>query len=165
MPETPSSEAHLEAVYSRLRAVAARYFSRHGSVTLQPTALVHEAWLKVSDANVNDREHFCAVAARAMRQILVDRARSRNRLKRGGGWEQVTLSGLGRGSTVIDILALDAALTALAESAPREARVVELRFFGGLTTDEVARSLDCSPSTVEKDWRRARAWLAVKMAS
>lgn len=92
-PARPS-EPLVEEVYDRLKAVAARYFDHYGGATLQPTALVHEAWLKLADARFADREHFCAVAARAMRQILVDRARARNRVKRGGGWERVTLSGV-----------------------------------------------------------------------
>ena len=153
-----------DLAYARLRAVAAKYFQQYGGVTLQPTALVHEAWLKLADTPFENREHFCAVAARAMRQILVDRARSRNRAKRGGGWERVTLSGLGSDSSLVEILSLDGALSALEADYPREARVVELRFFGGLTTEEVARTLEVSTSTVEKDWRRARAWLAAKMA-
>ena len=160
-----ASEALLHEAYTQLRAVAARYLSRGGAVTLQPTALVHEAWMKLANGDFKDREHFCAVAARAMRQILVDRVKARNRAKRGGGWERVTLSGVSANSPLLEVLELDAALTELAALSPREAKIVELRVFGGLSVEEVAHVLETSLSTIEKDWRRARAWLMGRLKS
>jgi len=152
-------------VYSELRRQAGRYLrNERRDITLQPTALVHETYLKLVDvesADWNDRAHFCRIAARAMRQILVDHARKRSALKRGSDLQRFTLSdslGVSSGE-VVDLLALDEALARLSELAERQGKVVELRFFGGLTTEEVAGILDVSVSTVESDWRIARAWL------
>jgi len=159
----------VEDVYAHLRAVAGTYFrGRAANHTLQPTALVHEAWLRMakSDSAPTDREHFMAVAARAMRQILVDHARRRGAQKRGGDRERISLTGLpGDAPGELDVLAVDAALTELAQLNERQARIVELRFFGGLTVPETADALDVSVATVEKDWRRARAWLYGKLES
>ena len=161
-------------VYGELRRIAASYLrSERGGHTLQPTALVHEAYLRLAreaGEKIRDRDHFIAVAATAMRQILTDHARRRHAQKRGGAAVRVTLDGalLGDGAgeaAAVDVLSINAALTKLAELSPRQARIVELQFFGGLTVDEVARVLDVSKSLVEKEWRRARAWIQQQMAT
>ena len=132
--------------------------------TLQTTALVNEAYLRLVNLHGvpwNGRAHFFAISARLMRRILVDHARSRRYLKRGGGApivrfdEAITVSS----QSTTDLVALDDALLALAEIDPRKSQVIELRFFGGLTVDETAAALDISPGTVMRDWRLARAWL------
>jgi RNA polymerase sigma factor (TIGR02999 family) len=130
---------------------------------MQPTALLHEAWMKVatSSSKYNDREHFMAVAARAMRQILVDRARARLSQKRGGGWEQVTLSGIGEdGEQVLDVLDLDDALEQLEQVDADVAQVAVLRTFGGMTAPEAAAALNTSVRTLQRQWRFARVFLA-----
>ncbi|MFK7959756.1 MAG: sigma-70 family RNA polymerase sigma factor [Phycisphaerales bacterium] len=159
-----STEDLLPLVYDELRALAGDLFRRHGQEqTLQPTAVVHEAFIRlVGNEHLawENRRHFFAVAATAMRNVIVDQARRRRSAKRGGDWQRLTLSGVGSdGEEVCDALDLDAALVALEAASPRQARIVELRFFGGLTVDEAARLLDVSPRTVELDWRMARAWL------
>lgn len=161
----------MEIVYAELRALAGSYArgQRLGH-TLQPTALVHEAFVKLVDpppGGWNDRAHFFAVAATAMRQVLADHARARKAQKRGGDWERVTLDGtaLGEERSELDLVALDEALDELRESSPRKHHVVELRFFGGLTAEETARALDLSLTTVESDWRAARAWLQARLAN
>ncbi len=134
--------------------------------SLQPTALVNEVWLhfmKGADLNLSNRSHFLAVAANAMRRLLIDHARARGAAKRGGGWERVSLSvqagrSQGKGDDV-DVVALHEALNRLEQLGERLARVVELRFFGGLTVQEVAEVLGVAPVTVEKDWTKAKAWL------
>lgn len=162
-------------VYQELRGLAAAYLRRQSaSHTLQPTALVHEAFLKLVDHTAvvfNGRAHFFAVSARAMRQILVDHARAKLADKRGGGWDRITLDQgvipdvrrAPGGSHEVDILALNELLEQLAGLDPRQAEVVELRFFGGLTVDEAASVLGVSKSTVEEDWRMARAWLSKRL--
>jgi|JRYL01.1.fsa_nt_gb RNA polymerase sigma factor (TIGR02999 family) len=161
--------AALPVVYAELRALAASHLrrARHPG-DLQPTALVHEVYLKLlgeRGANVNDREHFFALAARAMRQLCVDFARARLADKRGGGQAAVTLDeALAAASGMqVDVLDLDAALTELAALDPREARVVELRFFSGLSMAEVAQAMSISLATAEREWRAARAWLAQRL--
>ena len=142
-PETVDDLA--TRAYDQLRRIATRFFNNQApGQTLQPTALVHEAFVRLATQSPEafaDKSHFVSVAARAMRQILVDRARRRNADKRGGGRQQVTLSGIPgeAGGSEVEVLALDDALKQLAESNPREAHVVELRFFGGLSVPEVAR--------------------------
>lgn len=155
-------------VYDELRAIAARCFRDQHAHTLQPTALVHEAWFKIAapgSVNVNDRAHFFALAARAMRQVLVDHARGAQREKRGGDRERVTLDGqaVTPSFDTLDVLALDGALARLAAQSEFKAKLVELRFFGGLSVDEVAEVLKTSPSTVDREWRFARAWLATEL--
>ena len=158
-------------VYDRLRQLAGRWFrgSAKGA-TLQPTALVHEAFLHLVDqtqAGFNDRVHFLAVAATAMRQILIQRARARDAAKRGGAWKRVELDTGGEPGfdpDVATLLALDEALERLAHLNARHARVVEMRFFGGLTIEEAAAVLGVTSRTVELDWRAARAWLKVQLA-
>ncbi len=160
----------LEIVYSELRELAGGYArAQRAGHTLQATALVNEAFLKLVHGGPpawNDRAHFFAVAATAMRQVLTDHARARAAQKRGGAWEKVTFSGLedDAGDDGVELLALDDALAQLQAFDPRKHRVVELRFFGGLTVEEVARFLDLSTTTVESEWRAARAWLAVRLA-
>ena len=152
-------------VYASLRAIADGAMQRWDSgSTLQPTALVHEAYLKLFAGQVAefaDRDHFLAVSANAMRNLLVDRARARRALKRGGEMsrepEDVLLMGFEELST--DLLDLNAALEELAAFAPDAARVVELRFFGGSSMEETARVLNVSARTAEREWRSARAWL------
>lgn len=151
-------------VYPELRRVAANALRRQGHpVTLQATAVIHEAWIRLADANVawDDRVHFFAMAGTVIRRILVDHARARHRLKRGGGALQVTLD---EASAVqpersIDIVALDEALERLSDQDERMARVVELHYFGGLTYDETAAALGISAATVDRELRLARAWL------
>jgi RNA polymerase sigma-70 factor (ECF subfamily) len=163
----PSAAARMmPMVYDELRRLAASYFREQpGNHTLQPTAVVHEAFLRLVDqtqAQWTDRVHFFAVAATAMRQILVSHARRRNAEKRGGGRKPVHLDHTPGPIIQIDddLVALDEALTILSELDERKARVVEAKFFGGLNHDEIALALDVSLSTVEADWRFARAWLA-----
>lgn len=154
-----------KVVYSDLRKLAHRYMAneRPGQ-TLQTTALVNEAYLRLVDINQvqwQDRGHFFAVAARVMRRILVDSARARRYQKRGGDAENVTLNEalLVTKRHGPDLVALDDALTALAEVDPRKSQVVELRFFGGLNTDEIAEVLGVSSDTVLRDWKTAKVWL------
>jgi RNA polymerase sigma-70 factor (ECF subfamily) len=155
----------LPIVYDELRGIAAKWFARPTpGMTLQPTALVHEAFLHLVDQTQVDwknRSHFFAVAATAMRQILIQHARQRNAAKRGGDWQRITLSQAAAVSPKndIDVLDLDEALTRLGQLHARQGRVVELRFFAELKNDEVAEVLNVSPRTVELDWRAARAWL------
>ena len=160
-------------VYDELRRLARGYMSRETpGHTLQPTALVHEAYLKLVDQTRVDwrgKTHFFAVGARIMRRLLVDHARERGAQKRGGGWRPVTLSDvLGPvGADALDpeqLLDLDSALERLAEIDEREAKVVTLRFFGGLTVEQVADVLGVSKRTVENDWRHAQAWLRRRLS-
>lgn len=163
-----SAEKLFPVVYEELRRLARSYMNRETpGHTLQPTALVHEAYLKLVDqtrADWKGRTHFFAVGARVMRRLLVDHARERGALKRGAGWHSVTLSGgfedfAGGTMEPERLLDLNAALERLAALDEREAKVVTLRFFGGLTTDQVAEVLGVSKRTVEYDWRHAQAWL------
>jgi len=156
----------LPLVYEELRVMARRRLSgQPGDQTLNTTALVHEAYLKLTDRtrlSLNDRKHFFAVAAMAMRQIVVDHARRRQAQKRGGvGLRRVDLESaeLSVDDRAAGILSLDEALKRLSRLDDRMARVVELRFFGGLTVEETAEALDVDPRTVKRDWRRARAVL------
>lgn len=156
----------LPMVYDEFRALARHYLGQErANHTLQPTALVHEAYLKLVDQTRVDwqgKSHFFAVAAQAMRRILVDHARSRQRDKRGGGRARVALDEAVALSPQKDedVLALDEALERLGKLDPRQAKVVELRFFGGMSVEEVAQALGVSKRTVEGDWTFARAWLA-----
>lgn len=155
-------------VYEELRRVAGgRMRGEPDGHTLQPTALVHEAYARLAGASVDwqDRVHFFAVAASTMRRILVDHARARSRAKRGGERVQVTLSEAvaATGSRHQDLLDLDAALEELGQLDERKARAVEMVFFTGLTQPEVAEVLGVSLSTVERELRMARAWLATRL--
>jgi RNA polymerase sigma factor (TIGR02999 family) len=152
-------------IYDELREMAHRQLRREGSEhTLQTTALVHEAYLRLAGTDVvgRGRAYFFAAAARAMREVLVDRARRRRAAKRGGGAEVVTLRDRHGSSTdayAFEVLALDEALRALSHHSPRQARVVECRFFAGMSVPETAEILEVSTRTVESDWAMARAWL------
>jgi RNA polymerase sigma factor (TIGR02999 family) len=156
-------------VYDELRRIAARYARRERlDHTLQPTALVNEAYLRLADSAAKDwqnRAHFLAVAAQTMRHILVDYARSRQAAKRGGNLARVTLEeALAAPERDVDVLALDAALVRLASLDPQLARLVELRYFGGLTIRETAEVLGVSPKTVEREWDAAKLWLRREIA-
>lgn len=158
-------------LYTEMREIARRQRARwQGNYTLNTTALVHEAYLKLVDqdrVDVESRAHFHALAARAIRHILCSYARDRGARKRGGGLERLTLDELklpvdGTGGTDEqwrDLAALDAALQRLEQVDPRQSRVVECRFFGGLTVEETAIAVDVSPRTVKRDWAMAQAWL------
>jgi len=157
-------------LYDELRSLAERHLQRERlDHTLQPTALVHEAWIKLSvQESVPDggRAHFLSIASQAMRRILVDHARRKGRVKRGDGRGRVDfdVEMAADGETEhLDLIALDEALDALAAMSTRQARIVELRFFGGLAVPEVARVLETSDSTVEREWRIARAWLLARV--
>ena len=159
----------LPEVYDCLRRLAAAWFrAERPGHTLQPTALVHEAYMRLSaaDRSIDDRTRFGAAAAVAMRRVLVDHARARNAAKRGGGWSRVDLALIDAGGQARDvgILELDDAIAELAKEHDRCARVVELRFFGGLSGDQTARILDVSPRTIDVDWRFARAWLLERLS-
>jgi RNA polymerase sigma factor (TIGR02999 family) len=152
----------LPLVYEELRRMArGKLAAERASVTLQPTALVHEAYFKLAasgSVDAADRAHFLAISARAMRQVLVDYARRRRAAKRGGGWHQTTLSG-GLAKHPLDfeeLLALDRALDQLD---PRQRQIVECRFFAGMEEEEIAVALGISARTVRRDWVKARAWL------
>ncbi|MBU0637755.1 MAG: sigma-70 family RNA polymerase sigma factor [Planctomycetes bacterium] len=166
-----AAERLFTVVYAELRAVAGSYF-RHQRLdhTLQPTALVNEAFLRLVDQSCvewKSRAHFLAVAARAMRQILIDHARRRNAAKRGGELCRVTLDEAVTPITDTDpeLLDLDDAMQTLASMDQRQSKIVELRFFGGMTVEEIAHVLDLSKTTVETDWRMARAWLRRELTS
>jgi len=152
-------------VYDELRRIAAGYIGRERpGQTLQATALVNEAFVRLASEKARpfaNRTHFLAIAALSMRQILVQRARARKAAKRGGAPQRVTLDeGLVVGEAPsVDVLALDEALTRLAALDAEQARIVELRYFGGLTVEETAEAIGISPATVKRQWAMARAWL------
>jgi len=155
----------MEMVYGELRRIAGHYFRQEAEGhTLQPTALVHEAYLQlvnVKDVEWKDRTHFFAVAARTMRQILVRHAIRKKSLKRGGGAERVSLDeglALSREKTV-DILVMEEGLRELERRDSRSAKIVELRFYGGLREVDVAEAMGLSRRTVQQEWRHAKAWL------
>jgi RNA polymerase sigma factor (TIGR02999 family) len=154
------------SIYGQLHDLAERWFVRQpADHTLQPTALVHEAYLRLAAASNGpswqNRSHFMAVAASAMRQILIDHARRRSAVKRGRSWRRVTLTdAVDNGQeTVVDLLDLEAALEKLSVLNERQCRIVEMRFLAGMTVDETAEALGIAPRTVRLDWRMARAWL------
>ncbi len=157
----------LPLVYDELRLLAESFFrNERDDHTLQPTALVHEAYVRLIDQSSiewKSRNQFFVIAAKAMRNILVDHARAKGRLKRGGGWQERTLAAvedsLGAESDPVDMLALNEALERLAELDERKARLVELRFFAGLNEADAAELLGIARSTAAEDWRMARAWL------
>ncbi len=153
-------------VYDELRRIAARYVSRERpGRTLQATALVNEAFVQLAAERpraFQNRTHFLAIAARSMRQILIQRARARGAAKRGGAPQRVTLDEGRAGVTTpepVDVQALDEALTRLAALDPEQAQIVELRYFGGLTVEETADVVGVSAATVKRQWAMARAWL------
>jgi RNA polymerase sigma factor (TIGR02999 family) len=174
-----SMTALLPLVYDELKLLAARQLAREPlrgrAHTLQPTALVHEAFLKMigADKGWSGRDHFMAVAATAMRQVLVDHSRRRNAEKRGGGAPRADISietlcaepqpSLSPDNREMRVVELDALLDELAASSKRAARVAEMRLFGGMDQDQIARVLGVSRMTIHRDWQVARAWLAGKM--
>ena len=163
-----AGDALMDAVYGELRKMARVYLRRErAGHSLPPTALVHEAYLKLVDqqgVQWQSRAHFFGIAARVMRRILVDHARGRASAKRGSGTTFMLLERDARlDPPGIDILALDVALEKLAGIDPRQSRLVELRFFGGLTVEEAAAVLDVAPITVKRDWALARTWLYREM--
>lgn len=164
----PSVDAAVTALYDELRAVAARHLRMERSDhTLQPTALVHEAYLRLSkqdDLRWENRFHFLNIAAAQIRRILVDHARSRGRQKRGGDRVRVTLSeDIAAPDAEFDVIELDEALNRLDASSPEDRQIVELKFFGGLTEREIAAVLEISERTVRRRWLFARTWLFSEM--
>lgn len=169
--DSAAGEALVPLVYDELRRIARRCLAGKGKDhTLQPTALVHEAYLRLTKAGDDpnrwlDRVHFFATAARAMRQILVDHARKHMAAKRGGG--AITLAfeeSAAPQKAILDLLALDDALKRLADLDARQCQIVELRFFGGLSIEEAAHVVDVSAATAKRDWATARLWLRQEMA-
>ena len=173
------AEELMPQVYEELRRLAGNYLRRERpGQTLQPTALVHEAFLRLSrekNQPWQNRTHFLAIAALSMRQILVQRARARDADKRGGGAERITLDDAamsrrspqgagGEHTGGVDVLALDTALEKLAALDEQQAKIVELRYFGGLTVEEVAETLEISPATVKRHWSLARAFLKKELS-
>lgn len=171
--EAAVADELLALVYEELRVVAQGLFRRQPTNhTLQPTALVHEAWIKLASAGQawETRCHFFAVAAKAMRQVLTDAARARRAGKRDQGGARVTFTdelgndNLSGNQSGCDLLDFEEALQSLAEANERYAKVVELRLLGGLTIDEIAATLDLHPRTIKLDWRAARAWLHLALS-
>ena len=154
----------LPLIYEDLRAIAEGHLRKErGNHTLQPTALVNETYLKLIGQHVSwqNRAHFFGVSAEIMRRILVDHARRKQAGKRGGGQQTISISeGIDwPDSRDLDVVALDEALTALAEFDPQQSRIIEMRFFAGLSVEETAEAIGVSPTTIKREWRVARAWL------
>lgn len=163
-----AASSHLiNAVHAELKRIAQQQVrSEWRNQTLQPTALVNEAYMALFSDNDRDwksRQHFFSYAATVMRHLLVSYARRQTAAKRGGGQLQVSLSGLAEDQTSEELLALDEALNRLAQLDDRKGRIVELRFFGGLTIAELSRELDLAPSTIHKELKAARGWLFNEM--
>ena len=161
----------VEEVYADLHRIAEGYVRHERAKSVQATDLIHEAYLRLArDASPRweNRSHFVAIAAIAMRRLLVERARARHAAKRGGGQVQVTLNDAilaGEGpAPAIDMIALDRALDELAALDPHQSKIVELRYFGGLSVEETATALEVSPATVKRHWTVARAWLLRAMS-
>lgn len=166
--DASAGEQLYRTVYPELRRLARRLRGRGAQETLGTTALVHEAYLKLAGGRPvswQDRAHFFGVAARAMRQVIVDSARRRLSAKRGDGRAALSLAEVDASVPLRpdELVALDEALDRLERISPRRARIVEHRFFAGLTTEEIAELLEISVATVERDWRAARAWLAAAL--
>jgi RNA polymerase sigma-70 factor, ECF subfamily len=167
-----TAEARLAPlVYAELHRIAARYARRERrGHTLQPTALVHEAYMRLvgEDRNWENRQHFFAIASSLMRNILIDYARSRGAAKRGGGAAQVELKDadqvVGTPGRMEDLLALDEALSRLSQLDARQCQIVEMRFFGGLNEEEIGQALGISARTVQREWAFARAWLHTELS-
>ncbi len=163
--DSGAGERLMPLVYDELRRRAAAYLRREArDHTLQPTALVHEAYLRLVDqrrAVWQNRAQFFGVASQMMRRILVDRARARRRARRSGRWTRVSLDEAGQVTrpVEVDVLDLDSALTRLGSFDPRKSQIAELRFFGGLSLEETGEVIGVSLATVERDWQAARAWL------
>jgi RNA polymerase sigma factor (TIGR02999 family) len=163
--DVAARDALVPLVYDELRRVAQKNLAgQRSDHTLQATALVHEAYLRLVNrktANWQGRTHFFALAAQMMRQILVDHARMRNTAKRGGGTFTLLVEDApaGEGGVNLDLIGLDKAMKRLAALDPRQSQIVELRFFGGLSIEEAARVVDVSPATAKREWATARVWL------
>lgn len=176
VPDKPTSQLDASAlvarVYDRLHALAASYVRNRPGRDLDPADLINEAYIRLeaaSDSGVRweSREHFLAVAARAMRQILIDDSRRRSAHKRGGDWQRVTFQTFGQGGSRVsmtDVLALGNALAELQQTNERQAEIVSLRLFAGLTVPQTAERLGLSESSVEKEWRAARDWLETRVS-
>ena len=168
--DTDAFDRLLPVVYDELRRVArARLRNERAGHTLQATALVHEAYLRLTESDLptpQNRTHFFAVAARLMRQILVDHARKKHATKRGGGATVITLSDVAAAPEIalVDVLMLDGALVELTALDARLCQVVELKFFSGMSTAETAQALKVSTATVERDWTVAKAWLHQRLS-
>jgi RNA polymerase sigma factor (TIGR02999 family) len=169
--DVQAADELLPIVYEELRLLAAQLLSRERpGQTLQATALVHEAYLRLvgsEDEGWQGRRHFFGAAAEAMRRILVDSARRKKSAKRGGSWHRVSLTEVDLAAPAppsADILALDEALSKLAQTAPRQAELVKLRYFAGLTTAQAADVLGVSCPTADRDWAYARSWLYVELS-
>lgn len=170
--DVQAHEQLIREVHEDLRRLARSHLAREGSGhLLQPTALVHQAYLRLIDQQQvrrQNRAHFFAVAATAMRQVLVRHARARVSAKRGGGGQPTVLLDVGKARSAppsIDVLVIDETLERLCDRSARQARVIELRFFGGLSIRETAEVLECSVETVKLDWRIARAWIYRQVTS
>jgi RNA polymerase sigma-70 factor, ECF subfamily len=156
-------------VYNELRRLAHRYMKRQkDGQTLQTTAVVHEAYLRLAgrdEVNWQNRAHFFAVCAQVMRNLLVDRARARSAEKRGGGTNQVALdeSDLMAPGQLDEVLELNEALDKLSQIDPRKSKIIEMRYFGGMSVEETAAVLELSPITIKREWLKARAWLYLEM--
>ena len=167
---SPDLEQHPD-LYDQLHALAQHCFKyESAAITLQPTALLHEAYARLASSDRqqwDSEEHFLAAAACVMRGVLIDSARRRNAQRRGGSWQRVELESILAESepSTIDAVELDTHLSRLASEHPRAARIIELRFFGGLTIDQVANVLGISRRTVNLDWRFAQAWLRKAMSA
>ena len=166
--DASAEEALFAAIYDELRAVATQLMqAERSSHTLQPTALVHEAYLRlqVADLEVNDRVHLLALAARVMRRFLIDHARSRRRHKRGGGLGHVTLDAeqAGAATEPLDLVEFDSALSRLEDLHPRMAEFVQLRYFAGLANNEIAELAGVSTRTVKRDLQMGRAWIRAEL--
>tara|TARA_R110002096_G_scaffold154399_13_gene318484 strand:- start:886 stop:1455 length:570 start_codon:yes stop_codon:yes gene_type:complete len=168
--DSGAADALMEMAYGELGAMARVHLARERSChTLQPTALVHEVWLKLAGnvTQVSDRAHFFALASRAMRRVLTDHARARRTQKRSAGGGRITLDmqSVVAGDSQVDYLDLEEALARLERLNERHARVVELRVLGGLTIAETATQLAVSEATIERDWSTARAWLRLQLSA
>jgi RNA polymerase sigma-70 factor, ECF subfamily len=170
--DSRAADVLLPVIYDQLRALAGSFLRRESpGHTLQTTALVHEAYLKLvvqDQAKYQGRAHFFAVAAQAMRRILVNHARDANRLKRGGGLRRVDLDEsmtVATSEPEVDLVGLDECLERLAALDARKARTVEMRFFAGMTVEDTAEVLGVAPATVKRDWEFARAWLTRELSA
>lgn len=168
--DSDAANRAMETLYDELHRMAASRMRREaGHHTLRPTALVHEAYLRLMQGSevVNDRNHFFALAAQAMRRVLVDHARHKKSLKRGGSLEHVTLDGamLGGEAFDLDVLALEDAMTELAGLDPYAARIVELKFYGGYTDNEVCEIVEDNFAAVRRSWVFARSWLKTRLGA
>jgi RNA polymerase sigma factor (TIGR02999 family) len=157
-------QADLESIYAELRRLAAFHLRRRApQASLQPTALVNETWLKLASQPWKSRSYFMTLASNAMRNVLVDYVRARLTEKRGGNWTRVHIEGCGEPEgmsfSLVQVLAVHEALERLSQLDARKARVVEMRFFGGMDFDEIAEALEISLITAKRDWQFSRAWL------